>query len=163
MIGPGREITGRTVLLSLITFFAVVFLVNGIFFWFARDSWTGLSTEDAYRKGIAFNDELARGDAQRRLGWTAEAAYASGGPGAGRLTFALLTADGRPVRDRAVPATFRRPFAEGIDFSTALNGDENGRYVADITPPAPGQWDVRIEVSRPGALPYLVETRIWSK
>lgn len=158
-----RKITGRTVLLSLVAFFAVVFLVNGIFFWLARDSWTGLSTEDAYRKGIAFNDELARADAQRLLGWTAETEYASAGPGEGRLLFALTTADGRPVRDREVSATFRRPVTEGIDFSAALSGDETGRYVADIMPPAPGQWDVRIEVIRPGALPYLVETRIWSK
>jgi len=163
VIGPGREITGRTVLLSLIAFFGVVFLVNGIFYWFASDSWTGLSTEDAYRKGIAFNDELARADAQRLLGWTAETDYVSGVPGAGRLTFALRTEDGRPVRDRVVSATFRRPVAEGIDFSAVLNSDETGRYVADIAPPAPGQWDVRIEVGRPGAPPFLVETRIWSK
>ena len=77
-----REITGRTVLLSLVAFFGVVFAVNGVFFWFASDSWTGLSTEDAYRKGIAFNDQLARADAQKRLGWTAETDYASAGPGA---------------------------------------------------------------------------------
>ncbi|MBT5943195.1 MAG: FixH family protein [Rhodospirillaceae bacterium] len=163
MIGRGREITGRTVLLGFIAFFGVVFLVNGIFFWFASDSWTGLSTEDAYRKGIAFNDELARADAQRLLGWTAETGYASDMPGTGRLTFALRTEDGQPVRDRIVTATFKRPVAEGIDFSATLNSDESGRYVADITPPAPGQWDVRIEVSRPGAPSYLVETRIWSK
>lgn len=158
-----RQITGRTVFLSLVAFFGVVFLVNGIFFWFARDSWTGLSTEDAYRKGIAYNDKLARADAQRFLGWTTETEYASAGPGEGRLVFALKTADGQPVRNREVSATFRRPVAEGIDFAAALSNDGDGRYVADVMPPAPGQWDVRIEVSRPGALPYLVETRIWSK
>lgn len=158
-----REITGRTVLLSLVAFFGVVFAVNGVFFWFASDSWTGLSTEDAYRKGIAFNDQLARADAQKRLGWTAETEYASAGPGAGRLTFALMTAEGQFVRGRDVSATFRRPVSEGIDFVAMLRSHESGRYVADIAPPAPGQWDVRIEVSRPGALPYLVETRIWSK
>jgi len=151
------------VLLSLLAFFGVVFLVNGIFFWFARDSWTGLSTEDAYRKGIAFNDQLSRADAQRNLGWTTETEYASAGPGEGRLVFALKASDGQPVRNREVLVMFRRPVTEGIDFATALRSDDMGRYVADITPPAPGQWDVRIEVSRPGTLPYLVETRIWSK
>jgi len=158
-----RKMTGRTVLLSFLAFFGVVFLVNGIFFWFASDSWSGLSTEDAYRKGIAFNDELARADAQRLLGWTTETAYESGAPGAGRLTFALRTADGQPVRNRVVSATFRRPVTEDSDFAAVLNSDETGRYVANIAPPGPGQWDVRIEVSRPGASPYLVETRIWSK
>jgi nitrogen fixation protein FixH len=158
-----RKITGRTVLLSFIAFFGVIFLVNGLFFWFARDTWSGLSTEDAYRKGIAFNDELARADAQRNLGWTSQTEYMSAGPGEGRLVFALNTADGQPVRNREILATFRRPVAEGIDFAAALRSDDTGRYVADIMPPVPGQWDVRIEVSRPGALPYLVETRIWSK
>jgi len=163
MIGPGRKITGRTVLFSLVAFFGVVFAVNGLFFWFASDSWTGLATEDAYRKGIAFNDQLDRADAQKLLGWTSETDFTSAGPGAGRLTFALVSANGQPVRGRDVSATFRRPVTEGIDFAAMLKADETGRYVAEIAPPAPGQWDVRIEVSRPGALPYLVETRIWSK
>lgn len=158
-----RKITGRTVLLSFLAFFGVVFLVNGLFFWFASDSWTGLSTDDAYRKGIAFNDELARADAQRLLGWTAETDYISVGPGEGRLVFALTSADDLPVRGRDVTVTFRRPVSEGIDFAAILKSDGEGQYAADISPPVPGQWDVRIEVSRPGALPYLVETRIWSK
>lgn len=158
-----RKITGRTVLLSFVAFFAVVFLVNGLFFWLARDSWTGLSTEDAYRKGVAFNDELARAEAQRLLGWTAETEYTSVRPGEGRLVFVLMSADGRPVRDREVSATFRRPVTEGSDFAAKLESDGAGQYVADIAPPVPGQWDVQIEVSRPDAQSYLVETRIWSK
>ena len=158
-----RRITGRTVLLSFLAFFGVVFLVNGIFFWVARDTWTGLSTEDAYRKGVAFNDELARADGQRLLGWTAETEYISVGPGEGRLVFALTSADGLPVLARNVTVSFRRPVTEGIDFAAILQSDGTGRYVADVAPPIPGQWDVRIEVRRPGALSYLVETRIWSK
>lgn len=158
-----RQITGRTVLLSFLAFFGVIFLVNGIFFWFASDSWTGLSTEDAYRKGIAFNDELARAEAQRLLGWTAATEFISAGPGEGRLVFALTSADGLPVRGRDVSATFRRPVSEGMDFAANLESTGPGKYAADIAPPVPGQWDVRLEVSRPGALPYLVETRIWSK
>lgn len=158
-----RKLTGRTVLFGFLAFFGVIFVANGIFLWFATDSWSGLSTKDAYRKGIEFNESLARADAQQELGWTFETEYASLGKGTGRLVFALRSAEGRPVRDREVSATFRRPVAEGLDFAAPLRGDSTGRYMVDIEPPVPGQWDVSIEVSRPGELPYLVETRIWSK
>ena len=52
MIGAGmpteRRITGRMVLVGLLTFFGVVFAVNGVFVYFALDSWPGLTTEAAY-------------------------------------------------------------------------------------------------------------------
>lgn len=160
LAGP---ITGRRVLLAFIAFFGVIFIANAIFLWLATDTFTGLSTENAYRKGIAYNDRLDRADAQRRLDWRAATAFQSTGAGTGQFSLALETADGSPVVGRTVTAVFRRPVVEGIDFSTVLSMAEDGRYLADIAPPEPGQWDVRLEVSRPGSLPYLIETRIWSK
>ena len=38
---------------------AVVVVVNGILAWLAVGTWTGIETEDHYRKGLAYNENLA--------------------------------------------------------------------------------------------------------
>lgn len=157
------KITGRKVLAGLIGFFGLIFVANAIFVWLALESWTGLSTEDAYRKGLAFNDMLVRADAQRALGWRVETNFDVQAATRGRLSLALAGPGGGAIEGRDVTVVLRRPVVEGLDFEVNLPEAGKGVYAADISFPLPGQWDARIEVSRPGAAPYLVETRIWPR
>ena len=51
---------------AFLGFFAVVLLANGAMIWLAFATWTGLETEGAYQKGLAYNRTLAETEAQRR-------------------------------------------------------------------------------------------------
>lgn len=160
---PGRQITGRTVLLGLMAFFAVVFAANIVFVWLANESWSGLSTEDAYRKGLAYNDTLARAEVQRALGWQASTDIRARADGRHELVVTLREREGRPVDGRTVTANFRWPVSEGQDFTTALAQVGPGEYRAAFTPPTLGQWNLHVEVARGDEAPFLIETRLWLK
>lgn len=163
MMAAAKPWTGRTLLWWLLGFFAVVFAVNGVFLWFASESWTGLAAEDSYRRGLDYNQVIARGETQAELGWRVRADFVTQDSAHGRFVLSVLGPDGRPIAHREVTAYFRRPVVEGFDFDVTLVPQSDGSYAADVTLPAPGQWDVRAEVARPGAENFIVETRIWSK
>ena len=44
-------------------------LANGAMIWLAFATWTGLETEGAYQKGLAYNRTLEEAEAQAALGW----------------------------------------------------------------------------------------------
>ncbi|MBO6784577.1 MAG: FixH family protein [Alphaproteobacteria bacterium] len=155
--------TGRTFLAWIIGFFAVIFAVNGVFIWFASDSWSGLSAENSYRRGVDFNRTLERAERQSALGWKVAATFEAETALRGRLIVAAEGPGGQPIEQRDVTAAFVRPVAEGLDFTVPLKAQPGGVYLAEVDLPVPGQWDVRAEISRPGAEPYIVETRIWSR
>lgn len=163
MIAVTKVWTGRTFLFWIGGFFAVVFAANAVFLWLATDTWTGLAAENSYRKGVDYNQTLERAASQRALGWTVQTNFASNGDATGVLTLVVSEAGGAPVEGRVVVADFRRPVVEGMDFLMPLQATGGGQYRTAVEFPAPGQWDVRLKISRPDAQPYLVETRIWPK
>ena len=55
MIG---EIKGKHVLFAMLSFFGVILVVNGVFTYFALSTFTGVSTDDAYRRGRAYNQTI---------------------------------------------------------------------------------------------------------
>lgn len=158
-----RAWTGRTFLCWLLGFFAIVFVANVAFVWFATDSWTGLAAEESYRRGIDHNRVLDRAARQDALGWTVEVGFAQTSDTTGALTLQLADSNGAAIEGNTVFARLRRPVTEGFDFTATLPMTAPGFYAAQIVLPSPGQWDVRFEVSQSRAQPYLVETRIWSK
>lgn len=158
-----RRITGRHVLIGMLTFFAVVVAANGAFIFLALDSWTGLSTEDAYRKGLAYNETLDAAEAQKALGWRAHLDFEPDGGAAGILRAVFEDARGHPVEGLSVGAAIRRPTTEGFDQDVALSPSGAGRYAARIELPLRGQWDVRLTARLPEGRRYEIEERIWLK
>lgn len=123
--------------------FAVVFAANAVMVTFAMRSWTGLETEDAYRKGLSYNRTLQAVRQEAALGWTGSAAF----DGAD-IVVALRDREGAPVTAASVRADFVRPTAEGHDFSVSLTERGGGRYAASVLLPMPGVWDVRAVAQR---------------
>ena len=158
-----RPWTGRTVLYILLAFFGVMALANAVFVYLATDSWTGLAAEDAYRTGLAYNDTIARAERQNALGWRSTVELQRGAGTQARLVVSLVDAAGRPVASESVRAQFRRPVKKGHDFTAVLTPQADGGFAATVDMPLPGQWDVRIEIARAGAEPYLIEARLWPK
>jgi len=145
-------------LLMFLGFFACVFLVNGIFVYYATDTWRGLDTKDAYVKGLAYNETLARAEAQRALGWQVSVALDGDRP-----VLTLADRQGMPLDGLEVTGIARHPVDEHGDQALAFLAIGRGIYRTDGVLPQKGQWDLRVEVARPDAVPFLIEQRLWLK
>lgn len=145
---------------AFVGFFAFVFAINGVMIWLALTTWTGLETEGAYQKGLAYNRQLAAAEMQAALGWQADAAFERSGPQAGTLELRLGDQDGRIVAEADVVARFVRPTHEGHDFEARLAPAPDGVYRALVDFPLPGQWDVELEARAPEGR-YRLQERLF--
>lgn len=144
--GDSGERRGRWIPWTFVWGFVVILAANGVMVFFAFDSFTGVSTDDAYRRGLGFNAQL---EARRRadaLGWQA-AARLDRDPAGRRLILALHDKAGLPLSSARVRAEFRRPIEQGLDFTVDLTPRGGGRYDAPIRSPRPGQWRVLFHIA----------------
>ena len=132
---------------SFVGFFLVVFLVNGIMLYFALGSWTGITTDDAYKKGLAYNDRLAEAEAQAKLGWQTRLAVPKEAGVDSEIVLTLRDRDGGPVSGAEVRARLVRPTHEGYDQEVSLVGDGRGQYRAAVALPLPGLWVAQVHVA----------------
>ena len=159
----GKPLTGRHVALMLAAFFGLMFAVNGAFVYFALGSFSGLSEDDAYKRGLAYNEEIDSRARQIARGWQPALAFEQTGTAQGKLIFSILDAEGRNLEGLDVVATVRRPVIDGTDQSLSLVYDEEN-YSADVTLSGSGQWDVSILAHGGGyEEPYRLDKRIWVK
>ncbi len=157
------HLTGRHVLFMLLGFFAVMMTVNATFVWLSLSSWSGLSTEDAYRQGLNHNDTLAGSRRQQGLDWRLAYELRSENDGGAQLTVRLAGSEGPPPAVVRVRADLVRPTHEGNDFSLALTPRGDGVYSANFATPLKGQWDMVILAERRNGERYRLEDRIWIK
>ncbi len=129
---------------SFLGFFVVVFVANGIMVFFAFDSWTGVTTENAYEKGLAYNEQLAEARAQEKRGWQAGFAFAPTGSLRGSVELDLKDSFGTPIRGAAVGIALVRPTHAGHDVTFELRDLGDGRYGGEIELPLAGQWDIHL-------------------
>ena len=130
-------------------FFAVVFAANGIMLFFALDSWTGLSTENAFKEGLAYNEQIAERNRQAALGWRVSFDVVPDRPG--HLVFDMRVDDDRgvPVTAASVVVSLTRPTHEGYDSTATLAHVGGGQYVGEADPSLPGQWQVELVIDEP--------------
>jgi nitrogen fixation protein FixH len=131
-----------------VAFFAVVVAANGIMIWFATASWTGLSTESPYDKGLQYNRNLEAAQRQAALGWQPRLTARIVSSFAARVELAVADAQGAPLAGAEVVASFERPIEERSDFELALAPAAPGLYRADFTVPLTGAWDVHLTIRR---------------
>lgn len=132
---------------SFFGMFACILIANGALVYYAVNSWTGIGTDDAYVKGLAYNEAIAESEAQAKQGWQAELDYDASGSLAGRLTLDLKDRHGAAIEKAEVTALLVRPTHEGHDFAATLAHSGAGRYDADLTFPLEGLWEVRLEIA----------------
>ncbi len=160
--------TGRKVLAMLLGFFGLILLVNGVFIFFALSSFSGLTTENAYVKGLHFNRAVARGRAQQAAGWRVTATATQTMPGR-ELVLQVRVEDrnGRPLEDLKLSGQLRRPTHQGGDLALSFEATGNGGYRAFAAPKTSGQWDLRLVAQANDAahekIDYRWEKRFWLK
>lgn len=139
-----------------------VVAVNGLLIYLALSTWTGIETEGAYQKGIAYNDVLSGAKRQAELGWTVKAAIkttqAPDTPQTIRAAYHDRT--GAPITGLTVRAYLKRPVHEGFDQELMLTPTDGGRYQGHVRIPLPGQWELRLVARDTGGNVHQSVTRI---
>jgi nitrogen fixation protein FixH len=130
-------VKGRHVLMSLIGFFGVMLIANGLFVYFALSTFTG-SDSDPYRRGLHYNETLAAAERQAEKGWQSSLSYDEGKR---RLSLDLTDLQSRPITGLQIGAVVGRPVTDKEDHSLVLKEGASGVYSAEIELP-PGQWVV---------------------
>ncbi|MBI4969874.1 MAG: FixH family protein [Rhodospirillales bacterium] len=139
--------------------FAVVVLVNGIMIWFATTTFTGLETERAYEKGLAYNRAIDEARAQAERGWTVETIVEPADGRGIRLGARFADREGKPIDALAVEGRLIRPTQSGHDRSFAMSGLGDGRYEARVAPDLPGLWEFQV-IARKGDVRHQTSRRI---
>lgn len=160
--------TGRKVLAMLLGFFGFIILVNGIFIYFALTSFSGLSTQNAYVKGLNYNSTLESARLQKAAGWQVTATAGRTAPGRELvLDVRIKDRHGRPLEDVVLSGELRRPTHAGSDLALEFRAMGPGDYRAIAGTRAAGQWDLRLLAQAPDgtgeADRYRWERRLWLK
>lgn len=154
-----RELTGRTVLLCLVAFFAVVAGVNGIMMAAAVTTFGGVETSSSYQAGVQFAREEAAAEAQQARHWqvTATLRPETGGPTGVELS--ARDAAGQPLRGLEPTVSLTHPTNRRLDRPVPMRADGNGRFHGAVEP-QPGQWDLVIELARDGERMFRSRERV---
>jgi len=163
--------SGRHMLLFLSVFFGMMFLVNGIFLYYAVTTFNGLSTDDAYRKGLHYNERIGEGVAQSKLGWTSSIKV---DPKLEFLTLKLADKNGAPLRGAQLDAELSRPASDRFDITLKMVERAPGTYVTVLNAGredgvALGNWVFKLNVYEAGneaaegaaKIIYRMKNRIW--
>lgn len=143
--------------------FGVVLIVNLFFMASAIRTFSGISTENAYEKGLNFNERAEQMRAQERLGWSVQADVhpsADGRPHGADIIVTVTGKDGRPVTGLEVRASFIRPTAAGHDRAASFAEQGGGRYMLPATLDLGGQWEMALTARR-GSDVYQTAQRIY--
>jgi nitrogen fixation protein FixH len=154
-----KEVTGRMVLICLVTFFAVVAGVNGIMIRAAVSTFGGVETANSYQAGLAFAREIAAVETQDALHWDVRAKVATSA-GETALEVTATDASGNSLTGLEASARLVHPADRRLDHDVPLRAEAPGKFRgrADV---AFGQWALVIELSRDGARLFRSRNQIF--
>lgn len=132
----GFRLQGRHVLFGVIGFFAVIFALDGYFVALAMKTFPGQVTESPFEEGLAFNGDIARREAQARLGWTATAQETAAG-----VVVVLKGRDGHHLSGLNLTGALERPATEAGRQTLRFTEASPGVYTAAAQGLA-GAWDL---------------------
>lgn len=154
------RLTGYHVLLGFLTFFLVIFAMNAVMIFKAVTTFGGLETDDAYRKGLAYNQRIKAAEAQAKLGWTVSNFQALSGNAGFKLE--MRRSDGEPIGGLAIKGTIGRSATNKFDQTITMIEDLPGHYVAKTEQALlPGSWTADLTaVGREGET-FSLRRRVW--
>jgi nitrogen fixation protein FixH len=156
-----KPLTGKHVLIILLSAFAVVFAVNMYFLYVSIHSLSGEQRGATYEAGLHYNVTLAEAKAQEALHWTHKAQLL---PSA-KLSVSLTDASGAPITGLAVDGWLERPSSNKADRKLSFKETGTGVYEAADEAPENGAWLLAFVAQKPqaGATPavYRAKERVW--
>jgi nitrogen fixation protein FixH len=155
-----RPLTGRTVLLALLSFFGVVIGVNGIMIALAIGTMPGLETDKPYQAGVAYNAEIEAARAQAERHWSVASRLNRDAQGRATVDVTVRDAGGAPVSGLAVAVRLLRPADQRGDRVVELSEHEPGIYQGEAEGVAAGAWDVETDAARASVRLFRSRNRI---
>lgn len=159
--GP-REVTGRTVLFSLVAFFALVMGVNAVMVKAATSTFGGVQTSSSYKAGLKFKQEIAAAEQQAALNWRVDGKLIHDKAGEAVLDIAVHDAKGEPVTGLAAVAHLEHPADARRDHEVPLSLIGAGQFHGVTAAPA-GQWELVIDLERSGERVFRSRSRVTLK
>lgn len=136
----------------------VVVAVNAVMVTFALSTFSGLTVEKPYERGVAYNRVLEAQARQEALGWTLSTTFQpTSGQLDGRLVLTAHGPDGAPLDDLVLDARLVRPVEKMAPLELFFTAAGDGRYVARAELPLPGLWDLKLHARRGDDLYTLIE------
>ena len=153
-----KEVTGRTVLVCFVAFFAVVFGVNAFMIRAAVSTFGGVETESSYKAGLAFSRDVAAAQIQAGRHWDVQVAVVPVRD-AQRIEVSARDAGGRPLAGLTAVVRFHHPTDRRSDLAVEAREVAPGRFAGTAAPTA-GQWDLVIELMRGEKRVFLSKSRV---
>ncbi len=123
--------------------------VNVVMLFAAKADPNGTVTEpDYYRKAVEWDRAMARQAASAELGWTAQARIGAATRDGREVAISLTDADGQALTGADVVVTLIHNLAAGTHIEGHLLEREAGRYARQLSAPAVGRWEIRVEARR---------------
>ncbi len=141
--------------LAIVGGLGLVVAVNGAMIWQAVSTFPGKAGRDGFALSNRYNMVLQRQDDQAAIGWVVRASADA----KGRAAMTLADTDGTPLTGAKIEAVAERPVGEARTTPLLFIDQGAGRYAADATLDAPGQWDISI-TARAGGRTMTVTRRV---
>lgn len=155
-----RSITGRFVLIAVVSFFAVVIGVNAVMMRLAIATLPGTDVDSAYSVSLAYQKEIQAARQQNGRDWKIDAHIERQAGGTARLTLDAKAQDGAPLAGLSVFGRLERPTDRRADQAFAMIEAGGGNYHGIAHGVAVGQWDLVIEADRDGKRLFLSRNRV---
>jgi nitrogen fixation protein FixH len=128
----------KYILFAFLSFFGVVFTVDAFFIYTAITTQTGVITEQAYEKGLHYNQILLEAENQPRLN---DVVSFDGKT----LRWNIEDKSNQKITNAKVTGKIIRPIQDGHDFNIDLVNKGNGVYEAVLDLPFKGLWEAKLE------------------
>lgn len=155
----GREVTGWTVFVCLVAFFAIVVAVNGVMMTAAITTFGGVETASSYQAGLAFARETSAVRAQEQLGWQIAVRTPSDGGRTPIIEVIARDRTGGPLTGLYISGRLSHPLDKRADRVLAWREVAPGVFRAD-TERAAGQWDLTVELLQEDSLKFRSRNRL---
>jgi nitrogen fixation protein FixH len=156
--GEQRKVTGRMVLLCLVSFFALVAGANAILVRAAVSTFGGVEMDNAYQAGLSFAREGVEAAAQDALHWQVDT-HVQQVPGQTLVEVVARDAAGVLLTGLTARARLVHPADKRLDRTVELARTGGGRFEGQSMP-ATGQWTLEIELGRDGTRVFRSRNRI---
>ena len=155
-----RPITGRFVLIAVVSFFTVVIGVNVVMMRLAIATLPGTEVDSAYSASLAYQKEIQTARQQDKREWKVDAHIERQADGIARLTVDAMAQDGAPLVGLSVFGRVERPTDRRADRAFEMTEGGGGSYRGIAHGVAAGQWDLVIEADRDGRRLFLSRNRV---
>lgn len=156
----GRALTGRQVLVVTLGFFALVLGANVTMAMLALQTFTGSDEDDAYRKGLAFNETLDRRHTQLADGVIMGFEAARADDGTVRVDVSAEQ-NGAAIEAEAITVEFRHPANRRLDRSLSLTPAGAGAFEGELSGLPAGAWNVRVLLTDRAGRAREAGRRVW--